>query len=105
MKLGRDVLIGEFASIRDTSHSYHIQTKPIRIAGDRYGSVAIQDNVWIGRGCCVLANGQHIVVSKGSVIGANAVISRSTEEDTVLFPSHGYRIKSRFQNNSETADS
>jgi acetyltransferase-like isoleucine patch superfamily enzyme len=75
--IGRNVLIGEFVSIRDTDHSYSDPVAPIREQPDIAGSITIEDDVWIGRGCLVRGKPEGIVIGRGAIIAANAVATSS----------------------------
>jgi acetyltransferase-like isoleucine patch superfamily enzyme len=77
ISIGNNVLIGEFVSVRDTTHSYGKARVPIRQQPDVSGSITIADDVWIGRGCLIQAKASGIVIGKGAIIGANAVITKS----------------------------
>lgn len=73
--IGSDVLIGEFVSIRDSQHRFDDRTRTIRSQGDVIGSIRIEDDVWIGRGTLVLGRPGGIVLGRGSIVGANSVVS------------------------------
>ena len=77
VSIGTQVLIGEFVSIRDTSHSFALSAVPIAQQSDIVGFVVIEDEVWIGRGCLVLGRPEGVVIGRGAVIAANSVVSRS----------------------------
>lgn len=75
--VGKNVLIGEFTSIRDSTHTYADALTPIKKQGDILGEIVIEDDVWIGRGALVLGRPTGIVIGQGAVIGANSVVSSS----------------------------
>lgn len=84
IRIGRDVLIGEFVSIRDTSHRFQDASTRIRLQGDRVGSIIIEDDVWIGRGAIVLGREEGITVGQGAVIGANSVVRNSVPAFSIV---------------------
>jgi len=45
------------------------------------GPVIIGDNVWIGEGVCIMPG---VTIEKNSIIGANAVVTKSCEANSVL---------------------
>lgn len=74
--IGDDVLIGNFVSISDTS-SHEI----VPGEGPKIESVAIGNNVWIGRGATILPG---ITIGSGAVIGAGSVVTRDIAPNTVF---------------------
>ncbi len=75
--IGSHVLIGEFVSIRDSTHSHANVEVPIKGQGDILGTIRIEDDVWIGRGCLIQGRPEGITIGSGSIVGANSVVSRS----------------------------
>ena len=41
-----------------------------------YADVVIEDDVWLGANVCI---NKGVVLKKGSIIGANAVVTKNTE--------------------------
>lgn len=77
VRIGHDVLIGEFVSIRDTRHTSEDLSRPIKGQPDVSSSVVIEDGVWIGRGSLIQAKAPSITVGEGAIIGANSVVTKS----------------------------
>jgi acetyltransferase-like isoleucine patch superfamily enzyme len=77
IQIGDNVLVGEFVSLRDSTHSYEDKRLPVSRQGDVYGSIVIEDDVWIGRGCLVQGKPDTVVIGRGAIIGANSVVTRS----------------------------
>lgn len=77
IQIGQNVLIGEFVSIRDTTHGYQDPDLPIKQQPDVSSSVVIEDGVWIGRGCLIQGKPPGTVIGRGAIIGANAVVTGS----------------------------
>lgn len=75
--IGRNVLVGEFVSIRDTTHSYLDPMVPIKNQTDVSSPVIMEDDVWIGRGCLIQAKAPGIVIGRGAIVGANSVVTSS----------------------------
>jgi len=71
ISIGDHVMIGEYTSIRDTTHSYHNTSLPYCSQPDQQDSIKIGNNVWIGRGCVILPG---TVIEDGVIIGANSVV-------------------------------
>jgi acetyltransferase-like isoleucine patch superfamily enzyme len=77
VSIGRNGLIGEFVSIRDTSHKFQEANIAIRLQGNRVGSISIEEDVWIGRGAILIGREEGLSVGRGAVIGANSVVRES----------------------------
>lgn len=54
--------------------------------------IVIEDDVWLGSGVKVL---DGVIIRKGCVIGANAVVTHSTEEYGIYVGVPAHKIKSR----------
>ena len=82
--IGNDVLLASRIYIADHSHGKVIKeelsTPPTERELFSKGPVVIEDRVWIGEGVCVLAG---VTIGKGSIIGANAVVTRSIPPNSV----------------------
>lgn len=81
--VGNRVLIGEFVSLRDTTHRYKGGDPGIKEQGDVYGHVRIEDGVWIGRGALILGRPEGVVIGEGSVIAANSTVHESVPARTI----------------------
>jgi acetyltransferase-like isoleucine patch superfamily enzyme len=77
ISMGSHVLIGEFVSIRDSSHSYDDPQKPMKLQKDRLGTITIADDVWIGRGVIIMGKPEGVTIGKGAIIAANSVVNHS----------------------------
>lgn len=93
--IGKNVLIGEFASLRDTTHSHSDLTRPIKNQGDVIGSIVIEDDVWIGRGALIMGRQEGTVIGQGAIIGANSVVTKSVPPMTVVGGVPARTIRSR----------
>jgi acetyltransferase-like isoleucine patch superfamily enzyme len=91
--VGRNVLIGEFVSLRDTTHASADVTRSIKGQGDIIGSIEIQDDVWIGRGVIILGREEGVVIGRGAIVGANSVVAKSVPAMTIVggVPAHPIR--------------
>lgn len=87
--IGSNVLIANHATIVSSAHNYSCLSRLICQQGEKLSPVTIEDDVWIGSGARILAG---VRVSKGSVIGANSVLTKSTAPYSI---SYGVPAKTR----------
>lgn len=71
IKIGREVQIGEYTSIRDSTHNYTDNSIPIKMGQDILNEIEIGDDVWIGRGCIVMPG---TIIENRVIVGANSVV-------------------------------
>jgi acetyltransferase-like isoleucine patch superfamily enzyme len=76
--IGNDVMIGEYTSIRDTTHDY--REKVMKGAQDISDEIIIGNNVWIGRGCLI---SEGSVIEDGVVVAANSVVKGRLESNGI----------------------
>ncbi len=75
MRIGKNVVIADGVYITDNGHGYKDVHQPILPQALTYpGPVTIEDEVWLGEGVCVMPN---VTIGKHSVIGSNAVVTKS----------------------------
>jgi len=68
--IGDHVWIGEYTSIRDSTHIFSINS-PLGSLPDKIEPIKIGNNVWIGRGCLIM---QGVTIEDNVVIAANSVV-------------------------------
>jgi acetyltransferase-like isoleucine patch superfamily enzyme len=78
--IGDDALIGEYVSIRDANHGTRLGGGLIRVQDHVVSPIRIGNDVWIGRGSCLL---KGVTVDAGAVIGANSVVVRSVDAQVI----------------------
>ena len=72
VNIGNHVMIGEYTSIRDTTHAFDSNNQePYMYQPDKMAGIEIGGNVWVGRGCIILPG---TVVEQGVIIAANSVV-------------------------------
>jgi len=79
--VGNNVLIGPYTMFNTGNHLYKSKNVLINDQEHEYGEIIIEDDVWIGGHACILPG---VTIGKGSVVGANAVVTKSIEPYTVV---------------------
>lgn len=87
VKIGRDVMIAQAVSIRDSDHNSGSRKLPMNQQGISAAAVVIEDDVWIGHGATVL---KGVKVGRGSVVAAGAVVVKDVPAFTIVggVPAH-----------------
>lgn len=80
IKMGNHVMIGEYTSIRDTTHVYHDCNVPYCRQTDKSEKIIIGNNVWIGKGCIILPGA---VIEDGVIVGAHSVVKGCLKANAV----------------------
>ncbi|MDG4715197.1 acyltransferase [Winogradskyella marincola] len=79
--IGKNVMIAQNVSIRDTDHRFDDLTIPMIQQGIVTGNVIIENNVWIGYGAVIT---KGVTVRQGSIIAANAVVTKDVPENAIM---------------------
>ena len=87
-----DVSIAHGVTVMATSHTFADNTEKIRDQEVVCEPVHIEENVWIGAKAAILSG---VTIGRGCVVGAGAVVTRSTEPDGVYVGVPARRIKER----------
>jgi abequosyltransferase len=76
--LEENVLLGPGVLITDHSHEFSDVNSPILAQGiTAGGTVRIERNCWIGFGAAIVCTTGELVIGRNSVVGTNAVVTRS----------------------------
>tara|TARA_A100001015_G_scaffold280792_1_gene343367 strand:+ start:6653 stop:7285 length:633 start_codon:yes stop_codon:yes gene_type:complete len=91
LNIGKSCMISNLVFISTSNHKIK---KNILIKSQGYENfdISIQDDVWIGR--CATIN-SHVIIKKGSVIGANSLLNISTQENGIYAGTPAKLIKER----------
>lgn len=92
IEFGNNVLIGGNVTISSGEHPIDGVTPPIFSRVVTPKKIVILDDVWIGAGAVIMPG---ITLAKGTVIGANAVVTKDTEEYAVYVGVPAKKIRSR----------
>jgi len=78
--IGDNVLIGPNVVLRASNHGLK-RDALMRFQPHTYGEIIIEDDVWIGANAVITAD---VRLAKGTVVGAGAVVTRSTEVYSIV---------------------
>lgn len=92
LTIGSNVRIAAQCVIIPSNHNYNDLNIPIMKQGLSKLGITIEDDVWIGCGVRIL---DGVVISKGCVIGAGSVVTKSTEPYGVYVGVPAKKIASR----------
>jgi acetyltransferase-like isoleucine patch superfamily enzyme len=81
VSIGRECILADRVMLIDFDHGVVEVERPIRLQGIYKRDVRVGHNVWIGYGACVL---RGVQIGDNSVVGTNAVVTRSAPENAVL---------------------
>ena len=80
IEIGNYVMIGEYTSIRDTTHDYATEGFPFLLQRNKYEPIKIGNNVWIGRGCIISPG---TIIEEGVIVGANSVVKGHLKSQSI----------------------
>lgn len=79
--IGKNVMIAQSVSIRDTDHKFEDIDTPMIHQGIITDDVIIKDNVWIGYGAVIT---KGVTVNEGAIIAANAVVTKNVPKNAIM---------------------
>jgi maltose O-acetyltransferase len=93
IKIGEDVMMGVNVTIFGSNHIFDRTDIPMRKQGIKKDKpVIIEDDVWIGNNAIIMPGR---IISKGTIIGAGAVVTKNFPEYSVIGGNPAKLIKSR----------
>lgn len=90
--IGNDVSIAHGVTVMSTEHIFEDIYKPIKDQGIIEQKTIINDNVWIGAKATILAGNK---IGAGSIIAANAVVTKDVPNYTIVGGIPARTIKTR----------
>jgi len=73
--IGKKTIFAKNISINANDHE-HKKFTNIMDQGFVYGDVIIEDDIWLGANVCI---NKGVTIKKGSIVGANAVVTKNTD--------------------------
>ncbi len=92
LKIGNGVRIAAHTVIAASNHVFDDTSTFIHQQGETKKGITIEDDVWIGSGAKIL---DGVVIQKGTVVGAGAVVTKSTDSYAVVAGVPAKQISSR----------
>jgi acetyltransferase-like isoleucine patch superfamily enzyme len=81
----RDVIFGQSVLVMDHNHAFEDVTVPIALQGTtKGGTIRIEQGCWIGFGAAIVCSEGELVIGRNSVVGVNAVVTRSIPAYSVV---------------------
>lgn len=93
--IGDNVLFAQNVYVADNDHHYSDVGIPIRdqFFSGYHGFVVIEEDCWLGRNAVVIGSSRGVTVGKGSVVGANAVLTFDVPPYSVVAGNPGRIVK------------
>lgn len=99
IEIGEDVIFGPGALVMDHGHGFARVDIPVKYQGiTEPGRIIIEAGCWIGHNAAILASdGREIRLGRNTVVGANAVVTRSFPAGSVVIapPARNVGLMSR----------
>jgi acetyltransferase-like isoleucine patch superfamily enzyme len=90
----RNVILSNSVLIHDHAHAFEDITLPISAQGVTPGGrIRIEEGCWIGNGSSIICNAGELVIGRNSVVGAEAVITKSVPPYSVVVGNPGRVVK------------
>jgi acetyltransferase-like isoleucine patch superfamily enzyme len=80
IKIGEKVLISGFVYLQTSMHN-HEKGKDVQDQGYKHAPIELENDVWLGTHVVILPN---CIIRQGTVIGSNAVVTKSTDNGSIL---------------------
>ncbi len=90
--IGDNVLLGVNVVISSGVHNYSDRSTPVTLQPITPKQIIIEDDVWIGANVVIMPG---ITLRKGTVVGAGAVVTHSTDPYSVMAGVPARKIKER----------
>lgn len=92
ISIGEKALVSGFVYLQTSMHQYKDSNKSVQEQGFTHSPVVLEDDTWLGTHVVVLPN---VTIGKGSVVGSNAVVSKSVKPNQIVVGIPAKSIKER----------
>lgn len=92
VKIGNDCMIAPNTSLIGGNHNFTRIDIPMKKQGGNIKGIIIEDDVWLGVNSCIL---DGVIIKRGTIVGAGAVVTKNTEEYSIVGGVPARKIKSR----------
>lgn len=92
ISLGKDCMVASHCGIYANNHNFANTRMPMRVQGNSYQGIVIEDDCWLGTGTRVL---DGVTIGKGSVVGAGSVVTKDIPPFSIAVGSPAKVIKQR----------
>jgi len=79
--IGKNVMISQCVTIRDTNHKFSSLEEPMRTQGIVSSPVLVEDDVWIGHGAIIL---KGVSIGTGAIISAGSVVTKTVPAYSIV---------------------
>lgn len=79
--IGKNVMIADYATIRDSDHDFARADCPIKEQGIASEPVTIEGGAWIGHGAIIL---KGVTVGRGAIVAAGAVVTKDVPPNAIV---------------------
>jgi acetyltransferase-like isoleucine patch superfamily enzyme len=93
LEIGNNVLLGPNIVISSGEHQYTDKKLPVMLQKIVHKKIIIEDGVWIGANAVIMPG---ITLGEGTIVGAGAVVTKSTEPYSIVGGVPARKIKNRF---------
>ena len=90
--IGNDVMIAPNVMFIASNHNYKNKTVPMNKQGENSKGIIVEDDVWIGARAIIL---DGVKISKGTIVAAGSIVTKDTEEYTIVGGNPAKIIKKR----------
>ena len=92
IEIGDNVSIAHRSTVLSSNHSYEDTTIPIKYQKMILEKTVVDNDIWIGCGCTVLAG---VRIGMGCVVGANSTVTHNLEANSIAVGSPAKIVRKR----------